>query len=106
MTGFRDVIDECQLYELELCGGKFTWERSRGSNTWVRERLDRAFGSGSWLSKFPLCKLSVRISPHSDHNPLHLELLQVDISKKKFHFRFENVWLREPGLVAEVTKAW
>lgn len=24
-------------------GGDFSWEKSKGTNNWVRERLDRAF---------------------------------------------------------------
>lgn len=47
------------MTELDLMGGSFTWEKSRGSKDWVRERLDRAFASTSWWQLFPLCKLKV-----------------------------------------------
>lgn len=35
-TGFFNTIEDCNLLELELNGGKFTWERSRGTEAWVR----------------------------------------------------------------------
>lgn len=28
MEGFRKVVDDCMLNEVDLCGGKFTWEKS------------------------------------------------------------------------------
>lgn len=33
LEGFRCTIEECQLSELDLLGGKYTWERSRGSDS-------------------------------------------------------------------------
>lgn len=59
LEGFRSVVEDYQLTELELCGGKFTWEKERGSNGWVKDRLDMAFFIVSWWSKFPLCNLRV-----------------------------------------------
>lgn len=90
------MIEECQLSELSLRGGKYTWERGRNTNAWVREKLDRDFATVSWLSKFPANTLKVVHTPISDHEPIILELLSTEISKKEFRFRFENVWLKEP----------
>ena len=59
MEGFRSAIEDSLLIELELKGGDFTWEKSRGTSRWVRERLDRCFANNDWWSKFPLCMLSV-----------------------------------------------
>lgn len=42
----------------------------------------------------------------SDHDPILLNLLKVEISHRKFRFRFENIWLREPNFVAEVKDFW
>lgn len=92
--------------ELDLNGGKFTWERRRGTEAWVRERLDRAFGSANWWYKFPLCNLKVVNTARSDHDPIVLDLLKVEISKKSFRFRFENIWLKEPGFVMEIKEVW
>lgn len=45
MDGFRLAIEDCGLTEVDLVGGEFTWEKSKGSPNWVRERLDRAFAN-------------------------------------------------------------
>lgn len=38
MDGFRCAINDSSLVELELKGGDFTWEKSKGTQDWVRER--------------------------------------------------------------------
>lgn len=68
MNGFRDAIEDCNLSEVDLEGGQYTWEKSKGSSEWVRERLDRAFASQAWWHKFPLCRLSVSHTVVSDHD--------------------------------------
>lgn len=52
--GFQNAIEDCHLFELNLNGGKFTWEKSRGTSVWVREKLDRGFATKSWYDKFPM----------------------------------------------------
>ncbi|XP_074352714.1 uncharacterized protein LOC141691861 [Apium graveolens] len=59
MAGFQEVVDDSLLSEIDLQGGKFTWENSRGTADWVKERLDRSFATKEWLHMFPLCKLYV-----------------------------------------------
>lgn len=106
LEGFRKAIDDCLLKEIDLTGGRYTWEKSRGSQNWVRERLDRAFATNSWWLKFPLCNLSVHHVTRSDHDPINLDLLSVAISRKVFRFRFENTWLEEPTFRTEVSDFW
>lgn len=106
LEGFGRAIEDSLLTEVDLCGGSFTWEKSRGKENWVQERLDRAFANVDWWAKFPLCKLSVCVAPVSDHNPVFLELISTVISKRKFRFRFENIWLKEPSFMKEVTEFW
>lgn len=106
LDGFSKTIHECQLSELHLSGGTFTWERSRGTEAWVREKLDRGFATDSWWRKFPLHELRVAHTSVSDHEPLVLEFLRVNMEKKVFRFRFENMWLKEPEFTKEVTDTW
>ncbi|KAL8155328.1 hypothetical protein AgCh_000637 [Apium graveolens] len=94
------------LSEIDLKGGKFTWEKSRGTADWVKERLDRSFSMREWLHMFPLCKLSVIHVPASDHDPFLLDLISVAFSRKQFHFHFENTWLQEPNFHKEITYFW
>ncbi|XP_074341816.1 uncharacterized protein LOC141679207 [Apium graveolens] len=106
LDGFCSTIEECGLIELDLLGGKYTWENSRGKKEWVWEQLDRAFAVASWWQKFPLCMLKVHHTVYSDHDPVHLDLLSVDHLKKKFRFRFENTWLKEESFHEEVSGYW
>lgn len=91
INGFKAVLEECHISELALNGGKFTWERGRGTNEWIREKLDRAFATDGWWAKFPLHNLQMLHTSVSDHEPLKLEFLKTDISNRKFRFRFENI---------------
>ncbi|XP_074377731.1 uncharacterized protein LOC141719258 [Apium graveolens] len=84
MNGFRMAIEDCGLTELDLVGGDFTWEKSKGSLSWVRERLDRAFANSEWWQKFPLYKLTVTHTISSDHDPIILEPVCVNHSRKQF----------------------
>ncbi|XP_074374118.1 uncharacterized protein LOC141714500 [Apium graveolens] len=104
--GFSKTIHDCNLSELPLGGGKFTWERSRGTKAWVREKLDRGFAFASWWKKFPLHDLKIMHTSVSDHEPLVLDLFKVNMSKKAFRFRFENMWLKEPEFTKEVSDIW
>lgn len=106
IDGFRSTIQKCHLPELSLNGGKYTWEKSRGTNAWVREKLDRGFATSNWWSKFPIYSMRILHTSVSDHEPILLEFLKVNISRKIFRFRFENMWLREPSFVNEVSAMW
>lgn len=106
MNGFRMAIEDCGLTELNLVGGEFTWEKSKGSPSWVRERLDRAFANSEWWQKFPLCKLTVTHTISSDHDPIIMEPMCVNQSRKQFRFKFENTWLSEPNFKKEVIEYW
>lgn len=53
LEGFREAIEDCNLVELELKGGDFTWEKSRGnqlgSEKDLIEHLHRKSGGGDFL---------------------------------------------------------
>ncbi|KAL8133792.1 hypothetical protein AgCh_009018 [Apium graveolens] len=106
LSGFKDALNDFLLVELDLQGGDYTWEKSRGTLEWVKERLDRAFATRDWLLAFPLCKLQVVPVPVSDHDHLLLDLYSVVFSKKQFRFRFENTWLQEPSFRQETNEFW
>lgn len=106
MNGFSLAIEDTNLVEVLLTGGKFTWEKGKGTSNWVRERLDRAFANDDWWHLFPLCKLTVHHTICSDHEPIVLDLCNVQVTKKQFRFKFENTWLREPEFHNEVKEHW
>ncbi|XP_074352252.1 uncharacterized protein LOC141691411 [Apium graveolens] len=103
---FKSTIEDCSLVEAGLKGGEFTWEKSKGTPNWVRERLDRAFATNSWWHIFPLCSLTIFHATISDHDPIKLELFNVAVFKKQFRFNFENTWLKELKFHMEVSNYW
>ncbi|KAK1381145.1 hypothetical protein POM88_027889 [Heracleum sosnowskyi] len=80
-----------ELLELDLVGGKYTWERGRGTPDWVRERLDRAFANAAWWIKFPLYEVSVR-EYFQERNVLNDLLLQEETYWRQ---RAKVLWLEE-----------
>ncbi|KAL8116071.1 hypothetical protein AgCh_022528 [Apium graveolens] len=85
LTGFTETLETCQLKDLGFVGEKFTWERSRGSNFWIQERLDRGVANQKWRELFPEAEVEV-------------------IEEKKF--RFENIWVREKECRNIVKHGW
>ncbi|KAK1367210.1 hypothetical protein POM88_042771 [Heracleum sosnowskyi] len=57
VQGFRDVVEECELSDLDMQGYPFTWERGHGTAEWVEIRLDRALVTKSWTDIFQDAKL-------------------------------------------------
>lgn len=43
LDGLTRTVLECGLWDLGFTGEKFTWEKSRGHNNWIQERLDRGW---------------------------------------------------------------
>lgn len=90
MNGFKSAIEDCSLCEIDLKGGNFIWEKSKGTTNWVRERLDRAFATASWWNLFPLCTLTVSHIVVSDRDLIRLELVNTAVPRNQFCFKFEN----------------
>lgn len=88
-------MEDCNLVEVDLIGGAYTWKKNKGTLEWVRERLQRAFATDSWWHMFPLTTLSVSHTIVSDHDPIKLELVNTSVSRKHFRVSFENTWLKE-----------
>ncbi|XP_074371315.1 uncharacterized protein LOC141712322 [Apium graveolens] len=106
LYGFTDTITDCGLVDLGFVGEKYTWERSRGIENWVQERLDRGLANQEWCNIFPAAEVRVLEIATSDHLPLYLQLnKQVYVPRNK-RFKFENVWLREKECFWLVKNSW
>lgn len=49
LEGFRSTLEDCSLLDLGYQGEWFTWEKSRGTERWVQERLDRGLANKEWM---------------------------------------------------------
>lgn len=107
INGFQEVLEECDLHDLDLIGYPFTWERGHGTDKWVEIRLDRALASSTWLNLFKDAKrFNLEVST-SDHSPIFLEPVMVASSFPRIRkLRFENAWLREPVCKVIVEESW
>lgn len=97
IEGFNEALTASRLVDMNIIGHQFTWERSRGTESWIETRLDRVITNERWLEYFPMSKLYNLEDSPSDHSPIYLDtscLLYVQRPRRSF--RFENSWLTEP----------
>ncbi|KAL8132598.1 hypothetical protein AgCh_008177 [Apium graveolens] len=53
LEGFLRVVNECNLSDLSYSGSEFTWDKSRGTEAWIQERLDGGLTNNEWKTLFP-----------------------------------------------------
>ena len=88
MQKFRDVLDECGLWDLGFVGKKFTWFKNYPSGC-IWERLDRAVSTVDWLDRFPASKEQSLVCGQSDHSPI-LILLEGILARPQRPWHFEK----------------
>jgi hypothetical protein len=103
MQVFRDALVDCDLDDMGFSGDVFTWKRGR-----IRERLDRAVASGSWLATHPNAKLIHLEYIRSDHRPILLDTKYQEavVSHGSGPKKFKAKWLMETDFREEVQRAW
>lgn len=106
LDGFTKAIMECNLIDLGFTGHEFTWEKSRGTDGWIQERLDRGFATQVWRNLFPQAEVKVLDVSTSDHLPLVLQLNAKVYVPKARRFKFENMWIKEPECINLVNSSW
>ncbi|KAL9440617.1 hypothetical protein AB3S75_019313 [Citrus x aurantiifolia] len=106
LKGFSKAIDDCGLADLRMEGYQFTWERARGTDNWVEERLDRAFATNSWFRQFHRARVCSLEAVGSDHLPILLDPNPQAYVYRYHCFRFENLWLREAGCSEVIRSSW
>ena len=65
LRGFRSTLSNCSLCDFQLEGYPYTWAQGRGTNEAIKERLDRAIVSMTWLNTFPNARIqNLRSHPY------------------------------------------
>jgi exonuclease III len=100
---FNYIINTCELRELELSGGQFTWSNNHAVPT--LEKLDRFLISKEWEVLFPLTTVHKLVREVSDHNPIILDTME-NREQRSREFRFHKRWLKEENFIVRVSRIW
>ncbi|GAV61924.1 hypothetical protein CFOL_v3_05449 [Cephalotus follicularis] len=92
LNNFFNCINCLNLIDLGFVEPKFTWTNLQSAHKLIMERLDRAFGNNLLRFLFPNIVLNHLSHLSSDHFPITMNLLPVDVIPPK-KFRFESMWL-------------
>ena len=101
MRRFFEVIDDLELVDLPLLGGKFTW--SGGLQHQIQARLDRFLIIQDCLDHFGFVSQLKIPRPTFDHTPILLE--RGGVRRGLTPFRFENMWLKVEGF-QDLLEGW
>jgi hypothetical protein len=99
---FNSIISHLGLIELPLKGRNFTWSNMQTNP--LLEQLDWFFTTCQWTLKYPNTLVFPLAKSTSDHVPCVVSISTV-IPKAKI-FRFENMWIDQPGFLDLVDKTW
>ena len=107
MLAYSEAMDNCNLIDLGFKGPRFTWFNKRKRNP-IFERLDRAWVNSLWLNTFPESTIHHLQRLSSDHNPILLNTkTEIHMPRNyKKPFKFETMWLSEPGFDDLIKHNW
>ncbi|XP_031096927.1 uncharacterized protein LOC116001178 [Ipomoea triloba] len=106
MEGFNSAIESSGLSDVEIRGHKYTWDRDRGTQHWVKECLDRVLVSQSWLNLFEQAMVESVVTLVSDHLPIFMKPIPTSRHRRRAKFRFENLWIKEANCRMLVVESW
>lgn len=102
MQRFDSFINSCLLIDPPLGGRRYTWSNKRDLPSLAR--LDRFLFNTAWDDLHPSSHQSGLFSFPSDHCPILLSVHSHPPSPKSF--RFENMWVLEPGFDLMLANLW
>ncbi|XP_048138587.1 uncharacterized protein LOC125315992 [Rhodamnia argentea] len=105
MQSFRELLEDCEMMDIESKGCAFTWSNNREGENVVKKRLDRAICNLAWRVAFPLAKAFAFLAIGLDHSPILLSLTTEKMKRKK-SFKFELFWLESKDCGHIVKENW
>ncbi|CAI9089562.1 OLC1v1024153C1 [Oldenlandia corymbosa var. corymbosa] len=91
---FKQLIEECELWEMVVQGGFYTWSNKQFGNMRILSKLDRSFINECWENAFPEAYTTILNAGISDHHPLLVKWGEEYVGRKT-SFRFFNMWLQD-----------
>jgi len=101
---FADMIENCNLLDLDFFGSKFTWQSRCRGGLLVSRRLDRGLCDVDWRLSFPEAIVEHLVRLQSDHNPILLRCCTGVSSRADRPFRFQAAWCTHEAY-PEIVKA-
>ncbi|XP_031091035.1 uncharacterized protein LOC115996030 [Ipomoea triloba] len=108
LRGFGEAVDDCNLFQLPLKGYQYTWERGKGTENWMKERLDKVLVNESWNTLQDGAYVENILTRSSDHSAMFL-CVNDGIRRRgvgRRDFKFEMAWLHDEGCRNVVENAW
>lgn len=106
IRGFNTALNDCELTDLGMRGHPFTWERSRGTDHWIEERLDRAVVTSDWRELYDMAAVENLHAVTSDHSAIFLRLSGTVMRRSRKNFKFESAWLLDVNCKNVVEASW
>ncbi|XP_019184178.1 PREDICTED: uncharacterized protein LOC109179063 [Ipomoea nil] len=106
IRGFNAALRDCGLNDMGMEGHEFTWEKGKGTERWVQERLDRAVATTEWCAMFSEAIVRNLITINSDHSAIILDLVVRPIRQVIRRFKFESGWLLDGECRQVVEQSW
>lgn len=100
-----NMMSDCNLMDLDIVGGHFTWRKNIQNGGHIRKKLDRVLAGIDWRLAFPHALVELLPSHGSDHNPL-LMSCKKSPSIKAIFFHFQAAWIDHPEYGNLVENAW
>lgn len=72
-----NVLDECNLRDLEYRGDMFTWSNKQKALDQINERLDRFMANEAFWSLFPNLSITHFDWARFDHRPILLDVMSI-----------------------------
>lgn len=111
MQSFRNVVDDCGLYNLGFSGYKYTWSNRREVDDLVQTRLDRALANLQWKNAYPDHKITHLPFGSSDHSPILIytdfkRFSSINLNRRQRTFRFEQLWTNHNEYFSFLEREW
>ncbi|XP_057442323.1 uncharacterized protein LOC130734042 [Lotus japonicus] len=103
---FASALEDCNLVDLGMAGGNFTWFRKVNHVLILSKKLDRALCDTDWQVAFPGANVEVLNRIHSDHTPLMIHCGSSLHGSYPRPFRFMAAWMEHENYRSLVSNAW
>ncbi|XP_019160471.1 PREDICTED: uncharacterized protein LOC109157045 [Ipomoea nil] len=108
LRGFWEVIEQCGLTQMPMCGYQFTWEKGKGTAGWIEKRLDKVLATDELCGIVIGARVFNLLTRTSYHFAIFLAIQDFVVRGRvgRRRFRFDMTWLYDEGCRGVVAKSW